>query len=556
MDKKPALDIVRLSQDDPIWYIRNVLGETPWSIQRRIVESVRVNKRTAVKSAHGVGKSFIAARTAVWFLQNFENSVVLTTAPSFNQVNDILWKEIRLAWGRANKGVLAGRLFAGQPRLEVDKTWFCHGFATDDPDNFQGTHAPHVLIIFDEACGISPAIWNALDGNLTSDHCRFLAIGNPTDPANPFFNECASDATQVFTISAFDSPNFTELGITESDMLDGSWQQKVRESLPFPGLVGPEWVSEALAKHGRGSGWYQSRVLGEFPQQSTDALIHMSWVDHARSLRLPHGANVTQVSVGVDVARYGDDETVISAFAWWDDLAYQVLIRGTTQEDTQQSADRTLSAAMELHRQFPHASIDVRIDADGLGAGVFDAVRRAMEADARLPEPRLRWLSVYEVHNGAKARHPESFINARAEMWWATRNLFEDGRVGIMNDPLQETQLVGITFRHTPGRDQVQIERKDEMKKRGLKSPDRGDALMMALAVTKKPVPHVAAPIMTRTNPFYEMSGMSSQLHGSGSRGGAGLGQYWDDDAFREPQHHDYGPEVGKRLAEFNRDRN
>ena len=482
MDNKA---VVRRSREDPIFYIERVLREKPWSIQKEIAQSVLVNKRTAVKSCHGAGKSYIAARLAVWFVQNHVNSVVLTTAPSFQQVNDVLWKEIRLAWTKANKDLVVGRLFDGQPRLEVDRTWFASGFSTDDPDNFQGTHAPHVLIIFDEACGISPSIWRSLDGNLTSSHVRFASIGNPIDPANPFRDECSSPNTNVITVSAFDTPNFTKFGITEADMLAGTWQEKITGRLPYPDLVTPEWVAETIQKYGHESAYYQSRVSAEFPEQSSDSLIRMSMVTQAKANKQLVPASVTQVNAGVDVARTGDDETVISAFAWHHDTPQQVLIRTASQQDTEETADQCLVAAADLHSSFPNATITFRVDADGLGAGVYDKLNRFVRDNrARYP-----WFKVHEIRNGARPRDAEAFLNSRAEMWWSTRTLFEEGRVGLMDDPVQESQLVGIKWRHTPGRDQVAIERKDEAKRRGLKSPDRADALMMALAAVKRRKP-------------------------------------------------------------------
>jgi hypothetical protein len=473
---RDRLDVVRRSRQNPLFYIEQVLGEKPWAIQKQIVESVAANKRTAVKSCHGVGKSWIAARLCVWFLQNFANSVVLTTAPSFTQVQDVLWKEIRLAWAKANKDLVVGRLFDGQPRLEIDKTWFCHGFATDDPSNFQGTHGPHVLIIFDEACGISPKIWEALDGNLSSEHVRFLPIGNPTDPANNFFDECASPQTNTITISAFDSPNFTTFGIRDEDIITGEWSEKVTGPLPYPELVTPAWAADTMAKHGHESAYYQSRVLGEFPQQSTDALIQMSWVTRAKALsRRPKAAEVSTVDVGVDVARTGSDETVISAFAWDADEPVQVLLRPYSNQDTEATADQCMSTAHDLHRMFPDAVITFRVDADGLGAGVYDKLRRFSE------HYTFTWFRVHEIRNGASPRNAELFKNARAEMWWHTRALFEEGRVGLLEDALQESQLISIKFSYAE-REQIRIERKEEAKRRGVKSPDRADAVMMALA--------------------------------------------------------------------------
>jgi hypothetical protein len=171
--------------------------------------------------------------------------------------------------------------------------------------------------------------------------------------------------------------------------------------LPYPELVTPEWVAERLTKHGHESAYYQSRVLGEFPQQSTDSLIWMSWVTKAKKInehRVPAAA-VTQVDVGVDVARTGDDETVISAFAWHEDTPHQVAIRTATQQDTEATADQCITAANDLHAGYPAATIIFRVDADGLGAGVFDKLRRYAR-DHRTDCP---WLKVFEVRNGGKA---------------------------------------------------------------------------------------------------------------------------------------------------------
>ncbi len=505
------LEVVKRSRQDPVFYVEKVLGEKPWAIQKRIVESVAANKRTAVKSCHGAGKSFTAARTCVWFLQNFANSVVLTTAPSYQQVQDVLWKEIRLAWAKANKDLVVGRLFDGQPRLEIDKTWFCHGFATDDPSNFQGTHAPHVLIIFDEACGISPKIWQALDGNLSSEHVRFLSIGNPTDPSNNFFDECASPATNTITISAFDTPNFTAFGITDEDIITGEWEHKVTGRLPYPELTTPAWVADTLAKHGHESAYYQSRVLGEFPQQSTDSLIQMSWITRAKAiLKRPRADEVTKVDVGVDVARTGDDETVISAFAWLEDEPQQVLLRPYTHQDTEATADQCMSTARDLHRMFPDAIVTFRVDADGLGAGVYDKLHRLSRDHA------LAWLKVHEVRNGASPRNTELFKNARAEMWWHTRTLFEEGRVGLLDDVLQESQLVSVKFSYAD-REQIRIERKEEAKRRGVKSPDRADATMMALAKIRAATPHVAPSMLVQRPIVSGFEGVSVSGEGVGS---------------------------------------
>ncbi len=281
---------------DPCNYIEEVFGVRIWSKQKEVVEAVRDNPRTAVRSCHGVGKSFISAKIALEFLMTHPESIVVTTAPTMRQVQEILWKEIRVSHHKAS---LPGILL--KTKLELRDGWVAFGFATKNPNAFQGIHAEYVLCIFDEARGIDPMIWEAAEGILTGSKCRLLSIGNPTDMATNFGDEFRDPKVAKIHIGVFDSPNFTEFGITQEDIEDGSWEGKINKELPYPQLVEPIWVAEKYKKWGKKSAAYQSRVLGEFPTEGTDTLIPLAWVMAAAHRDLSADAVGEPVVLGVDV---------------------------------------------------------------------------------------------------------------------------------------------------------------------------------------------------------------------------------------------------------------
>lgn len=252
--KNECRQIIKKYQADPIGFqvdCLDVKREFVWPKMVEVAESVRDNFKTAVKAGHGVSKSFEAARLAEWFLCCHYPSTVITTAPTHNQVEEILWREIRDSYSKRKIPI---NVEPSHTRLDFGEKWFALGFSTK-PDTvtaeatrFQGFHNEHILVIFDEAAGIDPRIWKAAQHLLTSGHCRWLAIGNPTSDVGDF-SDCFKDDSgwNKITISVLDTPNYKE----------------GREIIP--GLSGQPYEEEMARKYGRESNEYKIRCLGQIP---------------------------------------------------------------------------------------------------------------------------------------------------------------------------------------------------------------------------------------------------------------------------------------------------
>lgn len=439
-------------RDDPVGWVRDRLGEHLWSRQRQIAESVRDNRRTAVKSCHDAGKSHTASRLAAWWLDTHPpgEAFVVSTAPTYAQVHAILWEEIRkTAKLAARRGEpLPGKVLLSDEWKLDDGTLVGWGRKPADTDEhgFQGIHRRYVLALLDEACGIPAQLWTAVEAITTNRDCRILAIGNPDDPATEFAKVCApGSGWHTIRISAFDTPNFTD--------------EQVPDDLR-PLLLDPDWVEDKKRRWGVESPRYISKILGEFPDIGEDILITPAMIRAAQERELAPGPWGV---LGVDVARFGSDRTVFC------------LRRGPVArivgDYARQSTTETTGRVVEALRN--HLVDEVRVDGVGVGAGVVD----------QLVE---QGVDVLDMQSGAAAQDPEHFANARAEWWWAVRERFEQGDIDI--DPADEdlaAQLGAIRYKYT-ARGQVLIESKDEMRKR-LPSPDRADALMLTAAAPPPP---------------------------------------------------------------------
>ncbi|MDA1257975.1 MAG: hypothetical protein O3C10_09065 [Chloroflexi bacterium] len=576
---------------DPVGFVRGCLGASLWDGQVEILEAVRDHVRVAVRSCNGSGKSYAAAHVVLWWLMAFPESMVITTAPTERQVREVLWREVRRAY-RGNEELIEGKLT--RTTLELGDKHYAHGISTNEAERFQGFHEGNILFVVDEASGVREDIFEAIEGSMTSAGARLLLLGNPTALGGTFYEAFhrRRELWHTMHISAFDTPNVAS------------------GEIEIPGLVSPQWVSDAALNWGEDSPMYQVRVLGEFPSEGEDSLIALRLIEaavlgvpqeaesHAAVLRGPqdaesqaavlgdsqgvisgssrglsidpdpgassilnpssalntrpepgsqavlsgrhepesqaalstrpepgsqaalsgrpepesqaalsgrptlrlskggHGDDAQNpatnskpalrepqggkdqgpvnggdrkpedgpIEIGVDVARFGSDRSVLCVRQGERVLSLDVFGR----QDTMATAGRVVEA---VRRYRPVA---VRVDAIGIGAGVVDRLRE------------LGVAGVSGVNVSERARNPEQFLNLRAELFDGLRQRFQEGRIQIPDDPDLIAELSSLRYSFSSS-GQVKLESKDQLRSRGMPSPDRADALMLAFATDRRP---------------------------------------------------------------------
>lgn len=432
---------------------------------------MRPQSKTAVKACHSSSKTFTAAQATLWFLARFKESIVVTTAPTSNQVEKLLWGEIHASLAKSRYPFPDAQL----TQLKMGPKRYALGFTTsvtkqDEGVKFQGFHADHILVILDEAPGIDPKIWEAIEGARAGGDVRVLALGNPTIASGSFHEAFhgGRESWNCFTISAFDTPNFEgisltykngagetiKLGAGDRDLLSLTEEELDTNILPY--LTTRRWVRERWFEWGDGHPLWDARVLGNFPSQADDSLLSLAWLEKARnSGRKGRGT----IKVGIDVAGPGEDETVFCARRECEILD----IRSWSSSDPRGA----IVAALEPLR--PHLET-VSVDSAGIGWYLYQHL-----LDLGFP--------AVPVNVGESPRDTEKFANLKAELYWSLRMRARSGDLSGTLDERTIGQLAGIRYKHNP-RGQVVIESKEDARKRGVKSPDRAEAVMLAYAET------------------------------------------------------------------------
>lgn len=422
----------------------------------------------AVRSGNGVGKTATAANIAIHWLCTRQGSMVLTTAPTFRQVKEILWPEIHRLYGesvrqtiRLPSGLQIGGGLGPAPNTtswELAPGWTMLGVSPRRKENFQGHHPRGgMLVIADEASGISDDIYHGMLSVTTGRHDRIFAIGNPTMPGGWFH--------RIFNDPRF-GERWTKIHLDSERM---PWIANASSDPPFPGLVSREWIHERLAECGgdREDPMYQVHVRGNFPDTSDEFLLTLYQAESACDEPEPDKPVYTGKPhvLAVDIARGGRNRSVL---CW---------IRGNlvTRMLSIRIPDLTYLADRIISEWSKDRTDAVIIDADGLGVGVFDILRRE------------RKFPVFEFHGNAEAWDPRKYFNARAEGYGILADDFIDSRIRIdaKNIPREISQrlciqLAYIRKKWAPRDGRLMIESKDDMAKAGKASPDEADALMMA----------------------------------------------------------------------------
>jgi hypothetical protein len=321
-----------------------------------------------------------------------------------------------------------------------------------------------VLIEIDEAPGIEAEIWEAIEGARAGGDVHILALGNPIIAGGPFYDAFTENRSgwKTITIDAFATPNLE--GFTLESLRGLPPDLPADHSLfafqPRPYLVSRRWVYERFWEWGEESPLWQARVRGQFPEQAEDALISLAWLEAAKG---EPQDSYGRVIAGIDVAGPGDDETVVTIRSQDSILAQRFL----------SSPDPRGEVVAFLNPWKPRLE-KVKVDSVGIGYNFGLHLR-----DLGFP--------VELVNVGTTANNPQRFANRKAEYFWGIRERFRKGEIRGLRDERTLSQLATIRYRANP-RGQATIESKDELRRRGVKSPDRADSLVLAFAQDEDPV--------------------------------------------------------------------
>lgn len=435
---------------DPILFCKEILKFEPDAWQKNVLSDLATSRFVAVRSGQGVGKTGIEAAVCLWFLTCFPFPKVVATAPTMQQLHDVLWAEIN-KW-QTKSPILKKILKWTKTKIymrKYEERWFATARTATKPENMQGFHEDNMLFIVDEASGVADSIMEAILGTLSGPNNKLLMCGNPTRTSGVFYDAFHKDRDNFRThkVSSLDSPRTSKENI---EML----KRKYRED----------------------SDVFRVRVLGEFPKSEPDNFIPLEFAEMAKNAFVYPEGDI--LHLGVDVARFGDDETVIVPRIGGKVFKLQCY----TKQSTTVTTGWVLATAREMMKKYPQiVRVKVKIDDDGVGGGVTDQLREIVS------QQNLTF-DIIPVRNGS-ASDDEHYENKGTETWANLRDALENSfscymrgekpDIQLPDDDKLISQLTTRKYRMT-SKGKIVLERKEDMKKRGLPSPDRADAVVLA----------------------------------------------------------------------------
>lgn len=450
--------VLRWREGGPALFAQEVLGATPteqqWEASREIVKK----RRVSIRSGHGTGKSTFMAWSVLWFLCCYFPAKVPCTAPTGHQLSDVLWSEIA-KWHRK----MGERFPALADQFEKSSEQFRmksnpeESFAVartsrpERPEALQGFHSEHILFLIDEASGVSDNVFEVAEGALSTEGAYVLMAANPTRQSGYFFDS--------------------------HHKMRAAWAALHWDGEKSPN-VSRTYVENMEKKYGRQSPVFKVRVKGDFVD-APDGVI---------SLELCEAAKVREVAVnaaapvvwGVDVARFGDDSSALAKRKGNHQLEP---VREWWGKDTMQLAG-LIKAEWDVTPQAMRPAA-INVDVIGIGAGVVDRLK-----ELGLPVVGVNVSESPAVNSSADRQ----FNRLRDELWWKSREWLEARDCRLADDDETIGELTTPTY-SVLSNGLIKVEGKDEMKKRGVKSPNRADAWNLTFAETRvvqnQPTPQV-----------------------------------------------------------------
>lgn len=419
---------------DPFSFVVQALQAQPTDQQKQVLKSVKPGSHISIRSGHGVGKTALLSWLVLWFMCTRADARIPCTASTHSQLRDILWPEIGkwidklpLQFQKALEWQVERIVWK-----ERKNTWFAVARTArkENPEALQGFHGNNLMFLIDEASGVPDEVFEVAEGALTKENVISIMTGNPTRLSGEFYrsHHQSRHLWQTYHFSSEDSA-----------------------------LVSSDYADRIAQKYGKDSDVYRVRVKGDFPLAESDTFIPLPLVEDARLAVKPSGDRIIW---GLDPARFGDDETALVKRAGMKVLS----VEGVRKRDTMQVAGWVASMAKTEKPE------SIMVDTIGIGAGVFD----------RLKE---QGFPVIAVNVAEKATNTDLYARVRDELWGSVKDALKDG-LSLPDDEELLAQLSAPKYSFdSSGR--IVIEKKDDMKKRGVSSPDRADALCLTFYQNK-----------------------------------------------------------------------
>jgi len=429
------------------------------------------HKPLIISSGHALSKDYTMSGAMLWFCYCYSPCKVIFTAPTDRQVKGIMWAELERKWNKRTIE-LGGRLLVCQ--LDITPDWFILGFTTKETGGmvgkFQGFHAPSVMVLISEAQAVSDTIYDEVDGILTSHNSLLVMIGNPLRTTGRFAKSIKDKVNNiVIELSCLDSPNYKE-----------------RKEV-IPGMCSYQWVEDKRKRWGEQDPRWISKVLGKLPSTSIDTVWSQDIMDASvnRALR----EVILKKAVGMDIARYGDDDSVI--YAMESGRVTDTVVK------SKQEIDITASDSVKLQKK-TDATI-IAWDADGMGQGMYSHLSSMRGKET---------YELMEIHSNSTKDCDEDYQNLRAQMWFYAKEQARDGHLSIPDDEYLKEELLETKY-FINHRGKIQLEDKDDVKDRLGRSPDKADAFVITVWALKR-AKAIRKPSRWDSSPVREMDPMTA----------------------------------------------
>lgn len=463
--------------ENPVEAVKDWFGVTPEDYQGDWLNGVFGNKdRSATKSAHGVGKTTTLSWAGWIFLNCYQDSRLVATAPTLSQLEDALWPEYakwhdKMPEGMAQQWEISGKHIRNKAK---PKLWFAVARTSNKPANLQGFHGTHIMIQADEASAVPPDVFEVIEGALSEAGedgkvAKLMMAGNPNFTAGEFYDAFSKNKELYSRITVSgDVTTLDALGVSNGD------EHKDHGRIYVSKRVSQKYRDNMSRKYGPDSAVYDVRVRGVFPRQDDRAVVPLEWAERAQGKAVDQGDMVRDgYTIVLDVARFGGDETVLGLFRSGVPAAP---LKTWPKTSTVQCVNIVKEAKLGIEGRGLRVDRIV-IDEPGVGGGVIDQLR----ADGIAVTPYNGGESLKQGVDPAD--DIRMFANRRSRDWWIVRRRLELELLPLPDDDVLVAQLASVQYDYN-SKQKIQVESKKDMRTRLGEdaSPDRGDVIVMGMA--------------------------------------------------------------------------